>query len=134
VGIPEREEKRGDIVPSVKYPLRIRVAKESTGATDEYLQTEKVEPERIWCIQTLAFENETSVTAEVRVYIEGHGYPHYILQQENPPAADLYWFTDDFLLVEGERLVCRFTGTTSGDLLRMYLTGYWMFSEKGGYE
>jgi len=87
---------------------------------------------KVWCIQTYAFENETSATTEVRAAIQIRDFYHWIFQQENPPAGDLYWFTDDFFLVEGERLTTRFTGTTSGDELHVYITGYRMYSKEGG--
>jgi len=115
-----------------KYPLRIHLGCTSDGSPTIYLGTKPVPPGEVWCIQTYAFENETSASIEVRAAIQIRDFYHWIFQQENSPAGDLYWFTDDFFLVEGERLTTRFTGTTLGDELHVYITGYRMYSKEGG--
>jgi hypothetical protein len=115
-----------------KYPLRIHLGCTSDGSVNVFLTTKPVPPGEVWCIQTYAFENETSATTEVRAAIQIRDFYHWIFQQENPPAGDLYWFTDDFFVIEGERLTTRFNGTTSGDELHVYITGYRMYIKEGG--
>jgi len=117
----------------IKYPLRVHKGFTSTGATVEWVKTSHVPPGEVWFIQTFYFENETSTSTEVRLALEKGEFRHWIFQQQNPPPGVLYWFADDFILVEGERLSTRWTGTTAGDSLHIYATGYKMKTTEGGF-
>lgn len=88
------------------------------------LLTDPVPEGQTWRIEQLSCENETSGSTDVRGYIAGHGYNHYLFEQDSPAAITLYWYNDDFFLAPGERLALRWTGATAGDKLRGYLTGY----------
>ena len=103
-----------------------RQATGSGGASDD-VTFGPVEPGRVYTIDELAIEDKTTtVTTEARVLISGHGYDHPVLEQATPAAGTLYWLEGRTLhLFEGETLVARFVGATSGDVLQMYLAGYW---------
>jgi len=116
-----------------KVPFRTHVGLSSDGSTLFYLKTDPVESGRIYCVQNCSFLNENSAMTYARGYIEGHGYKHYIWEQVSPTADTLYWYTDDFYLTERERFVIEFKGSTSGDKLHMYLTGYWMCTSEGAF-
>jgi len=111
-------------VPNKKLALRLRYTKTSGGATQEDLKSDRPEPGWQWCIQNAGFEDETSNFTELRIFIQGHGYNHYIEEQDNPLAGHLFTLDREVFLHEGEELVARFTGTSSGDSLAMYLSGY----------
>jgi len=113
-----------------KFPLRIWLTKKAT-ATSHDLETDPVDEGWEWRIEGLAFEDETSAATEVRVWIKGHGYKHYICEQVSLSATTLYWFNDDFSLFEGEQLVFSFLGVTAGDELRAYIRGYKIEIEGG---
>jgi len=117
-----------------KQPLRIHIGKTSIGSVSEFLSTNPIPPGVIWCIQNFAIENETSVTIKVRSYVEGHGYNHYLWEQRSALAGNLYWFSDDFYIGEGEQITVTFSGTVSGDLLHIYLSGYKITSSGGGFD
>jgi len=111
-------------VPNKKLALRLRYIQISAGAATEEVKSESPQPGWQWCIQNAGFEDETSNFSELRILIEGHGYNHWIEEQDNPLAGHLFTLDRDVFLHEGERLVARFSGTTSGDMLAMYLSGY----------
>lgn len=117
-----------------KYPMRIHIGKTSDGSPSILLQTSPVPPGEVWCFQTYAFENETNPTPEVRGGIERQNFSHWIFCQKNAAGGDLYWWTDDFFLIEGERFTTHFKGTSDGDQLHVYITGYRMKSKEGGIE
>ena len=81
---------------------------------------------RRYHITRLAVEDETTgPDTDIRVYVKGHGYTHWLLEQDSPAAATLYWDTDGTFLVMGESLVARFTGADASDVLQMYVEGWW---------
>jgi len=94
------------------------------GAYDE-LEFAPVLAGRICHITRFACEDETDdLTGDLRVYIKGHGYEHW-LNEENTVTEDvLYWDVDGTFLTEGESLVARFTGATDGNVLELYIEGY----------
>lgn len=95
-----------------------------TGA-DVLVKSDYVKIGKRYCFQRVTFEDKTSAFTSLRVYVEGHGYEHYLAEQKSPAAATLYWLKDPIYLIPGERLVAKFTGTTTGDVLEMCITGYW---------
>jgi len=95
-----------------------------TGVVVE-LKSRPIKIGKRYCFQRVTFEDKTSAFTSLRVYVEGHGYEHYLAEQKSPAAATLYWLKDPVYLIPGERLVGKFTGTTTGDVLEMCITGYW---------
>ncbi len=107
-----------------KMPIRIREVTVAGGTTDITVKTEIVPPGEIWCLQGIAYENETTAGGTFRRYIEGHGYNHYLAEHTSPGAAELI-FTDKLLyLLPGERLVIRQATCTASDVLALYVHGY----------
>lgn len=81
---------------------------------------------RRYHITRFAVEAETSAPdTDIRVYVKGHGYEHWLSEQDSPAAATLYWDVDETFLVMGESLVARFTGADADDILQMYVEGWW---------
>lgn len=107
-----------------KMPVRIRETVKASGDTYDYLKTEVVPTGEIWCLQGIAYENETGARGTFRRYIDGHGYPHYVAEHPSPGAAELI-FTDELIyLLPGERLVVRQASCIAGDVLALYCHGY----------
>lgn len=107
-----------------KMPIRIREVKLVVATDFEYVKTAVVPPGEIWCLQGIAYENETGARGTFRRYIEGHGYNHYVAEHQNPEAGSLI-FTDKLIyLLPGERLTIRQASCTAGDVLALYIHGY----------
>ncbi len=107
-----------------KMPIRIREHAKASNGTLDYIKTEIVPPGEIWCLQGIAYENETGARGTFRRYIEGHGYNHYLSEHTSPGAAELI-FTDKLLyLLPGERLTIRQASCTANDILSLYIHGY----------
>lgn len=107
-----------------KMPIRIRKTTKASGATYDYLKSDTVPPGEIWCLQGIAYENETGARGTFRRYIEGHGYNHYLAEHQSPGAAELI-FTDELLyLLPGERLVVRQASCVAADIIALYAHGY----------
>ena len=110
-----------------QHPFRQRVQKAAAGGTFDEVRFGPILENRLYVIWRVAVEDETSApTGDIRAYVDGHGYTHWELEQESPAAATLYWENDRFYLAQGESLVARFTGATAGDVLSLYVEGWWM--------
>ena len=107
-----------------KMPIRIRKVRVVTDTTFDYVKSDIVPPGEIWCLQGIAYENETGARGTFRRYIEGHGYNHYIAEHQSPGLGELI-FTDELLyLLPGERLVIRQASCNANDVLALYAHGY----------
>ena len=112
-----------------KMPIRIRKSTVVVATDFEYVKSDIVPPGEIWCLQNIAYENETGERGTFRRYIEGHGYNHYLAEKENPRAGELI-FTDDVVyLLPGERLTIRQASCIAADVLALYACGYKVFSK-----
>ncbi len=107
-----------------KMPIRIRENAIAAGDSYDYVKSQIVPPGEIWCLQGIAYENETGARGNFRRYIEGHGYNHYVAEHRSPDVAELI-FTDKILyLLPGERLVIRQASCTAADVIALYAHGY----------
>lgn len=107
-----------------KMPIRIREVRVVTDTAFDYVKTKIVPPGEIWCLQGIAYENETGARGTFRRYIEGHGYNHYIAEHQSPGAAELIFTNKLIYLLPGERLVVRQASCTAGDIIALYCHGY----------
>lgn len=96
----------------------------SAGATTDDIFSKVIKAGKIAVLTKVSVKNETTAYTRLEVGVHSMG----ILQpyeEEDTPAADVLYWTDKPLGVgEGERLHCRFTGNTSGDVLHVYAQGY----------
>lgn len=112
-----------------KMAKRIRESIKASGGTYDYVKSDTVPPGEIWCLQGIAYENETGARGTMRRYIEGHGYEHYLAEHTAPGAAELI-FTDKIVyLMPGERLVVRQATCVAADVLSLYAHGYKIHGE-----
>ena len=112
-----------------KLPIRIREKVVAAGGTYDYVKSAPVPQGEIWCLQNIAYENETGARGTFRRYIEGHGYEHFVAEHPTPGAAELI-FTDSIIyLLPGERLVIRQATATALDVISLYAHGYMMVSK-----
>ena len=93
-----------------------------------------VQPGRRYHIGRFAVEAETTApTGDIRVFADGHGYPHYLLEQDLPAVDTLYWENEPTFLTEGESLTARFTGAAANDVLQLYVEGWWVELDNPGH-
>ena len=109
---------------SIKNGIKDIITKTSDAATNVDLKTKPVDRGETWCIQKVACEDETNAYTSLRILVGGHGWEHLLAEEKTPSAGTLYWTDEPFFLYPGEFLVARFTGTTNGDKLKVYYTGY----------
>jgi len=81
-----------------------------------------------WRIEHAATEDLTTASTEVRIGIVRSSVFVPLQEQEAPSAARLYWADRPIHLSTGDRLRARWTGTTSGDRLRLYVNGVSMLA------
>jgi hypothetical protein len=112
-----------------KMPIRIREVAVASGDTYDYVKSPIVPPGEIWCLQGIAYENETGARGTFRRYIEGHGYNHYIKEHQLPKAGELISTDRVIFLTPGERLVIRQASCTASDVLALYVHGYKLHSK-----
>lgn len=117
-----------------KEALRIRKIETAGVAGLHTLRSGPVEWGQIWCVQRIAFETDT-VTAlgntRARIFIEGHGYKHYLGEQDAPVAGRLYWMPEPVWLIPREQLCIEFDQAQAGAIMEMFLTGYWSDFKEG---
>lgn len=107
-----------------KGQLRLRNHLAATGGTYDYVKTEMVPPDKMWCLQHIAYENETGARGTFRRYIDGHGYNHYLAELQGPGAAELITWDGELWLMPGEQLTVRQASCTAADQLSLYCTGF----------
>jgi hypothetical protein len=112
-----------------KMPIRIREVAVAAGDTYDYVKSSIVPPGEIWCLQGIAYENETGARGTFRRYIEGHGYNHYVAEHSVPGAAELVVSDEVTYLLSGERLTIRQATCTASDVLALYAHGYKIHSK-----
>lgn len=101
-------------------PDRIRERTVAAGGTYDYVKSKQVPPGEMWRVHDIAYENETGARGTFRMYIEGHGYDHFISELQGPGAAELITHPGIVYLFPGERLVLRQTSCTASDALALY--------------
>lgn len=103
--------------------LRLRFRAVAKGGDFDYVKSNRVPPGQIWHIRNHSFENETGTRGEARAFVEGHGYNHWLWEEEVVTLATLYWSEENMVLTEGERLAVRQASCTSGDNLQLLING-----------
>lgn len=103
--------------------LRLRYRAVAKGGDFDYVRSNQVPPGQIWHIRNHSFENETGTRGEARAFVDGHGYPHWLWEEEVVTLATLYWSEEELVLTEGERLAVRQASCDPGDKLQLLVNG-----------
>lgn len=76
-------------------------------------------------LQHISAENETNDFTELKVgYKTREGREHWWVEEINPQAGRLYWVSKEKHLSEGDVPTIRFSGTTVGDIIKVYVDGF----------
>jgi len=119
---------------SKKYPLRLREKKTFASAGLATVYSDIVPPGQLWCIQRLSVEGSSTTSGgntRCRVYISGHGYEHYLVEQDAPAASTLYWTEQPFWMIPGERLAATWDQAQASATVELQAMGYSIESDGG---
>lgn len=112
--------------PSQWGPIDVEQHKKSAAAAPEVLEIGPVPEGLVWVLSHVACEDETTAFTKVRVGI-ADSLSFRPLEEQDPGIADeLYTIPEPIIVPEGKYLRAQFTGTTSGDMLALYINGHWL--------
>ena len=118
---------RLQLIPWGDRWIKRHISQTSAAAAPEILTFDpETFDERIYHITRVAVENETSIgTGDIRIATSLRGVLQFY-RGFQAPAPDVLFVEDrEIILRPNEVLQARFTGTTAGDELHMYLQGWW---------
>ena len=104
-------------------PILFDESKASDGATNVDLEIGPVPPGWTWELRHVSAEDETTASTSLRLGVKRARTFLPLEEQKSPAAATLYSSQDPWHLAPGNSIVARFNGTTSGDVLRLYVNG-----------
>ena len=119
---------------ATKNALRLHEVKTVSAAGLATIQSEVVPHDQVWCIQRLTIEGSlvpSGGNTRCRLYIDGHGYKHYLSEQDAPVAGALYWYDDPVWLIPGERIAVDWDQAQADTTLELIATGYWTEAKEG---
>jgi len=111
-----------------KNALRLHNSKTFSSAGLVTLETDPTPDNMIYCIQRYAWEIDKATSGgntRVRSYLNGHGYKHYLAEEDGPTANALYWDADSIWLVPGESLALDIDEAQADTVAILNCTGYW---------
>ncbi len=100
----------------------IRFVSTSTGT--EYIDDERVKPGYEHIITRIAIENLNHAFTRFRIGVWDGANHQLSEEQKSPAAATLYWTADPIYLSEGENLRIEIVGATVGDIIMVYIDGF----------
>ncbi len=107
-----------------RFPFTETITQDAVSSPDDIIYRNDEEG-RLVCVQWISFENESGVTTGFRLIIETGSKEVPFLESENTIEDNLYWNDTAFYLKPFDNLICRVTGATAADLLRLYLMGWY---------
>lgn len=110
----------------MKEIFRDRARKTSDGSTNIDIKLKRFPKWRQGSIRYITAEDETTNFTRVMFGIADGDNIHWLADKTSPLAATKYWISDDIPIEQGEEIIVRFTGTTSGDALTVFTRG-WMW-------
>lgn len=102
---------------------RKEILKKSGGASYDDLETPPLKSNQILIVDHLSVENETTAYTSLRVGIKTGPTFTPLEEEMAPAAAEIFWTRSELKIIEHERICCRLTGCTSGDVLRATIQG-----------
>jgi len=104
-------------------PYRNSLVLTSKAAAYDDILDDVIKPGFMRRYDLITCENVGHAYTELRIGIKRASYIDWLEGEKSPSAATLYWMDDPVILVEGEQLIVRFTGCTSGDELKVTIVG-----------
>jgi hypothetical protein len=97
--------------------------KKSGGAAYDDLETPPLKENQFLIVDHVSVEDETTAYTNLRVGIKAGATFTPLEEEKSPAAAEVYWTQSELKITEHERLCCRLTGCTSGDVLKVTVQG-----------
>ena len=113
---------------AIKNALRLRVTGKQTSQGLFTLYTDKVESGKAYCFQDIVFSIDKVLedgNSRARLYIEGHGYKHYLDEYSPILENGIYSYDRPLWLYEGERLALELDEVQANTTALMHIIGYW---------
>lgn len=110
-----------------KKAYRARLQATASSASLTTLDSEKVESGEVVVLEQVAWEIDKVTSGgntRARLYIKGHGYKHFLEEQQVPEADTLYTYNEILYLYESEQLALEIDQAQNATNIKMYLTGY----------
>lgn len=117
-----------------KYAFRLREKKTFASAGLATVYSDIVPSGQLWCIQLLSAEGSSTTSGgntRCRAYIDGHGYKHWLAEQDAPALATLYWRAESFWMIPGERIAVDWDEAQAATTVELQAMGYWTEVEEG---
>lgn len=105
-------------------PFRYVINKTADGSSSQDLESDQVPLGYAWTVEHVLCRDVDNALTRIRVLVGGDGEEYPVCEQDDPTADTAYWYTEEVTLYEGDRLVARFVGATSGDALIFALRGH----------
>jgi len=99
------------------------IQKKSGGAAYDDLETPPLKPNQLLVADHISVENETTAYTNLRIGPSEGGILTPFEEEKNPAAANVYWTRSELRFIEHERVCCRLTGCTSGDIIKATVQG-----------
>jgi len=99
------------------------IQKNSGGATFDDLETPPLKENHYLIVDHVSVENETTSYTNLRIGIKSCGTFIPLEEEKAPAAGEVYWTESELKFTEQERVCCRLTGCTSGDVLKATIQG-----------
>ena len=102
-----------------------RVLNLNASAGTNNLTAVKVKQGRIWHVRIVSVENQTNNFTRLRIIIVDGNVTYSCFEDMSPLAGELYFSDDEIFLREGQQIQAQLQGCTAGDVLVMFVHGYW---------
>ena len=99
------------------------IQKKSGGATYDDLETAPLKSNQFLIADHVSVENKTTAYTNLRIGIKNGSEFTALEEEKTPVAAEVYWSKSELKFSEHERVCCRLTGCTSGDVLQVTIQG-----------
>jgi hypothetical protein len=99
------------------------IEKKSGGATYDELETPPLKSNQFLIADHVSVENETTAYTNLRIGIKSGSIFTPLEEEKSPSSGEVYWTRSELRITEHERLCCRLTGCTNGDVLKATIQG-----------
>ena len=97
--------------------------KKSAGAAYDDLEPPPLKAQQFLIVDHVSVQDETTAYTNLRLGIKAATTFTPLLEEKTPAAGEVVWTDEELKITEHERLCCRLTGCTSGDILKATIQG-----------
>lgn len=103
-----------------------------TAPSDAYvdLETKPLRANTLLVVDHVSVENKTTAYTNLRVGVKSTETFIPLEEEKDPALGEIYWTKSPLQFREHERVCCRLTGCTSGDVLEVTIQGRLYYLER----